>query len=305
MKAIQVLNYGHTDQMTLARVQRPKPGKGRVLVKIHDAGVNPVDWKIREGFLKDILPASFPYTMGQDFAGEVEAVGKGVSDYKPGDKVFGFAQGSYAEYALASPDSLAPLPPALSFATAAAIPTAGLTAWQIVNDTAKLTQDQTVVILGAGGGVGTFAVQFARRAGARVLATASREDFAYLEQLGTDQILDYHTDRFEERFNNVDVAIDLVGGDTTSRAYRTVKPDGLVITTVGPADESEAGNYHARVVQFVMQRNARELLQIGQLVETGEVKCRISKIMPLDEARHADDLSQLGHPHGKVILRVA
>jgi len=305
MKAVQVLKYGHTDKMTLSHVQRPKVDNGRVLVKIHDAGVNPVDWKIREGFLKDIRPASFPYTMGQDFAGEVDAYGQGVSGFKRGDKVFGFAQGTYAEYALASPDSLALMPRSLDFETAASIPTAGLTAWQIVMDAARLTQEQTVLILGAAGGVGSFAVQFAKRTGARVFATASPDDFSYLQEIGVDQILDYHSERIEEIFEGVDVVIDLVGGDTLKHAYRAVKQNGLIVTTVGPADEAEAKKYNARVIQFVMQRNAEELSQIGLLVEKGEIKPRISQVIPLDEAKQAEDLSQMGHPHGKVILRVA
>jgi NADPH:quinone reductase-like Zn-dependent oxidoreductase len=305
MKAIQVQKYGHTDQMTLKQVQRPKPGKGQVLVKIHDAGLNPVDWKIREGYLKEVRPTSFPYTMGQDFSGEVMSIGEGVIGFKKGDRVFGFAEGSYAEYALASPMGLAHIPRALDFEHAACIPTAGLTAWQMVMDVAKVTQNETVLILGAGGGVGSFAVQFAKRTGARVIVTASREDFAYLEEMGASQMLDYKTERFEDIIKGVDIVFDLVGGEMLKRAYRCVKPNGLVITTVGPADEAEAKSHSARVIQFFMQPNSGELAQIGRLVEGGNVKPRLSKVMSLDEAMAAEDLVQLGHPHGKVILHIA
>lgn len=305
MKAIRIHQYGHADQMALERVQRPKAGKGQVLVKIHDAGVNPVDWKIREGYMKDIRPTSFPYTMGQDFAGEVEAVGAGISGFKKGDKVFGFAQGSYAEYAVASPDGLAHIPLMVNYEQAASLPTAGLTAWQLVTDVAKVARGQSVLILGAGGGVGMFTVQFAKRAAARVIATASREDFSFLKELGAEQIIDYKTERFEDIVKDVDVVIDLVGGETLRRAYTTVKPNGLIVTTVGPANEAEARQHNARVMQFVMQRNADELAQLGNLMNGGEVTSRISKVVPLADARAAEDISQLGHPHGKVILRVA
>jgi NADPH:quinone reductase-like Zn-dependent oxidoreductase len=305
MKAIQVQKYGHADQMTLKQVQRPKPGKGQVLVKIHDAGLNPVDWKIREGYLKDARPTSFPYTMGQDFAGEVMAIGEGVTGFKKGDRVFGFAEGSYAEYALASPAGLAHIPRSLDYEHAACVPTAGLTAWQIVTDVARVTQNETVLILGAGGGVGSFAVQFAKRAGARVIATASSEDFSYLEEMGASQLLDYKTEHFEDSVKDVDIVIDLVGGETLKRAYRCVKPNGLVITTVGPADEAEAKSYNARVIQFYMKPDSSELGQIGRLVEDGNVKPRLSKVMSLNEAKAAEDLVQLGHPHGKVILHIA
>lgn len=305
MKAIRVKKYGHADQMTLAQVQRPKPGEGQVLVKIHDAGLNPVDWKIREGYMKDVRPATFPYTMGQDFAGEIVSIGKGVTGFKKGERVFGFAEGTYAEYALASPAGMAHIPRTVDFEHAASIPTAGLAAWQIVMDVAKLTRDQTVLILGAGGGVGSFAVQFAKRAGARVIVTASREDFAFLEEMGASQILDYKTEHFEDSVRDVDIVIDLVGGETLKRAYRCVKQNGLVITTVGPADEAEARSHNARVIQFIVKPDSRELEQIGRLVEVGNIKPRLSKVMPLDEARAAEDLVQRGHPHGKVILHIA
>ncbi len=305
MKAIQVQKYGHTDQMKLRQVQRPKPGKSQVLVKIHDAGLNPVDWKIREGYLKDVSPTSFPYTMGQDFAGEVMSVGEGVTGFKKGDRVFGFAAGSYAEYALASPDGMAHIPRSLDFEQAACIPTAGLTAWQIVMDVAKVTQNETVLILGAGGGVGSFAVQFAKRAGARVIVTASRDDFSYLEEMGASQMLDYKAERFEDIVKDVDIVLDLVGGETLKRAYHCVKPNGLVVTTVGPADEAEAKSYNARVIQFFMQPDSGELEKISRLVVGGNVKPRLSKVMSLNEAMAAEDLVQLGHPHGKVILHIA
>lgn len=305
MKAIQIHKYGHVDQMALERVPRPKAGKGQILVKIHDAGVNPVDWKIREGYMREYRPASFPYTMGQDFSGEVVEVGQGVTGFSTGDNVFGFSLGSYAEYAIASPDGLAHMPKSVDFVTAAAIPTAGLTAWQIVMDVAKVAKNQVVLIHGAGGGVGSFAVQFAKRAGARLITTASREDFSYLQGLGVEQTIDYGSERFENQVKEVDIVIDLVGGDTLKRSYRTVKKNGLVVTTVGPVDETEAKKYGVRSVQFIMKRASDELEQIARLVDSGFVKPRISKVMPLSEAKAAEDLCQLGHPHGKLILRVA
>jgi len=304
MKAIQIHQYGHADQLALQRVPRPKTGKGQILVKIHDAGVNPVDWKIREGYMKEVRPSSFPLTMGQDFSGEVMAVGKEISGFRKGDNVFGFAQGTYAEFALTSPDALAHMPKSLDFVAAAAIPTAGLTAWQLVMDVAKVSKNQTILIHGAAGGVGSFAVQFAKKAGARIIATASRDDSDYLQDLGAEQVIDYKTERFEDKVGDLDTVIDLVGGDTLKRSYGSVKKNGLIVTTVGPADETEAKKHGIRVLQFVMKRNSGELEQIARLVDEGSIKPRISKIMPLNEAKEAEDLSQSGHPHGKVILRI-
>lgn len=305
MKAIRVHNYGHSEEMVLEDVQQPKPGRGQVLVKIHDAGVNPVDWKIREGYMKGSLPSSFPYTMGQDFSGEVVESGKGVKGFKRGDRVFGFAQGTYAEYAIASPDELAHVPKNVDWHGAAAIPTAGLTAWQIVMDVAKVSENQTVLIHGAGGGVGSFAVQFAKKAGARVIATASRESFSHLQGLGADQLIDYKSERFEDSVKDVDTVIDLVGGDTLTRSYGVVRKNGRIITSVGHPDEAAARKYGVRVSHFLMKRHGNELEQIGRLLGDGSLRPHISKVMPLSEAREAENLSQLGHPHGKIILNVS
>lgn len=304
MRAIQVHQYGHADQMMLEDVPQPKVSKGQVLVKVHDAGVNPLDWKIREGYMKSVIPLSFPYTMGQDFSGEVVEIGEGVEGYSEGDHVFGFAQGSYAEYALATPEGLAHIAPSVDDAAAAAIPTAGLTAWQIVTDIAKVSKNQTILIHGAGGGVGSFAMQFAKRAGARVIAVASKDDFPYLEGLGADQLIDYKSERFEEKVKNVDTIIDVVGGDTLARSYQAVKKNGLIITTVGAADEDKAKEYNVRFVRFVVHSDHDELERLGHMLEEGSVKPRVSKIMSLSEANKADDLSQTGHPHGKIVLRI-
>ena len=305
MKAIQVHQYGHADQMKLEDIQQPKLEKGMVLVKIRDAGVNPIDWKIREGYMKSARTEKFPYTMGQDFSGEVIEVGDNVSGFRKGDHVYGFAQGTYAEYALASPKELAHIPNTIDDAAAASIPTAGLTAWQIVMDVLKLSKNQTVLIHGAGGGVGSFALQFAKKAGAKVIATASIEDFSYLQQLGAEKCIDYKSERFEQVVDNLDAVIDLIGGETLNKSYQVVRKNGLIVTTVGPANETEAKKHGARVVQFMMQRNGEELEQLGRLIEDGSLKPRISKIMSLTNAQQAEDLSQTGHPHGKVVLRVA
>ncbi|MEJ2564696.1 MAG: NADP-dependent oxidoreductase [Gammaproteobacteria bacterium] len=304
MKAIRVHNHGDAEEMEMEDVQQPKPARGQVLVKVHDAAVNPVDWKIREGYMKGSLPGSFPYTMGQDFSGEVVETGKDVTGLQRGDRVFGFAQGTYAEYALASPDELARVPRSVDWVGAAAIPTAGLTAWQIVMDVAKLSNNQAVLIHGAGGGVGSFAVQFAKKVGARVIATASRDVFSYLQSLGADQLIDYKSERFENRVKDVDTVIDLVGGDALARSYGIVRKNGLVVTTVGPADEAAARKHGIRVTQFLMRRRGDELEQISRFMEVGSVNPHISKILPLSEAKAAENICQFGHPHGKVILHV-
>lgn len=304
MHAIRIHRYGNADQMALETVTRPKPGKGQVLVRVHDAGVNPVDWKVREGHMQTARPISFPFTMGQDFSGEVVEADAEATGFAPGDSVLGFARGSYAEYALASAEGIAHKPHSVDFVAAASIPTAGLTAWQIVMDVASVGHGQTVLIHGAGGGVGSFAAQFAHMKQAHVIATASPEDFSYLRKLGVETLIDYKAERFEDKVKNVDVVIDLIGGETLARSYNVVKKGGLVVTTVGPVDEAEGRRRGIRVVQFVMKPDASELQQISQLVSRGSVKPRVSRVLSLDRAREAAELSEHGHPHGKVVLQI-
>lgn len=303
MKAIRIHSYGDSEQLSVEDVPKPEVASGKLLVRVRDAGVNPVDWKKREGYMKGVS-AHFPMTLGQDFAGEVVEVGESVRGFAPGDRVFGFASGAYAEYALVSPDRIARLPESIDFETAASIPTAGLTAWQALTDAARLTENQTILIQGAAGGVGSFAVQMAIWKGARVIATAAAEDRDYLLSLGVERVIDYKTENFEDDVEDIDAVLDLVGGLTLQRSYQVLKSRGVLVTTVGPVNQDEARWYDIEVIQFVMTPDAEGLAQIADLVDRDIVKPRVSHVMGLEEARIAQDLNQAGQSHGKIILRV-
>jgi NADPH:quinone reductase-like Zn-dependent oxidoreductase len=304
MKAIRIHNYGHSDQIHLEEASAPTPKDNQLLVQVRDIGVNPVDWKIREGHMKDFRPANFPLTLGQDFAGEVLTVGSAVTQFGPGDRVYGFADGSYAEQALVTEDKISFLPDDIDFVTAASLPTAGITAYQLIMTVADLQQGQSILIHGAGGGVGSFAVQLALWKGAHVCATAAETDFPYLKSLGVQALIDYKKDRFQDLVHSVDVVLDLVGGETLNRSFDVVRAGGIVATTVGPVDLKIAGAKRAKAIQFMARPNSHDLWELAKLVELGVIQPRIHEVLPLEEARRAQDELQKGHSQGKIILEV-
>lgn len=305
MKAIRIHQYGDASTLKLEEVPRLSIADDQLLVRIRDAGVNPIDWKIRQGYLKQVMAAQFPMTIGQDFAGEVVERGKGVTEFAAGDRVFGFAQGTYAEYAAAPVSTVAAIPNSMDFTTAAALPTAGSTALQIVRDVVAAKPGMTILIHGAAGGVGSYASQIARNLGARVIGTAAAGDIEYLKSLGVDEVVDYKRERFEDKATGVDAVVDLVGGETLARSYAVVKKGGVLATTVQSIDESAAKRAGIRAVQVIMRRNAADLAELARLVEKGAVKPRLSETMSLSQAKEAQELSETGKTHGKVILKVA
>ena len=305
MKAIRIYEYGDAATLTLEEVPRVSISDDQLLVRVRAAGLNPIDWKIREGFLKHVIDAPFPLTIGQDFAGEVVECGKSISRFEIGDRVFGFGYGTYAEYAAAPESTIAAMPASMDFVTAAALPTAGLTALQIIRDAVGARAGMTILIHGAGGGVGSFASQIAKRFGAKVVGTATGDDIKYLQSIRVDEIIDYKKEHFDNKVRNADGVVDLVGGETLTRSYTVVKKGGVLVTTVQPVDQSAATKAGIRGVHIVMKRNAADLGEIARLVEKGAVKPRLGQIMTLSEARQAQELSERGETHGKVILKVA
>lgn len=305
MKAIRIHEYGDAGTLRLEEVQNPSISEDQILVRVHDAGVNPVDWKIRQGDMKQVIAASFPLTIGQDVAGEVAKRGTAVKRFAIGDRVFGFAQGAYAEYAAAPESTVAPMPESMGYATAAALPTAGLTALQIIRDAVHARPGMTILIQGAAGGVGSFATQIANNFGAKVIGTATGDDLEYLKSLHVDEIVDYKRERFEDKARAVDAVVDLVGGETLARSYAVVKRGGVLVTSVQLIDEAAVKQAGIRAVLIVMRRNATDLAELAALVEKGVVKPRLDKTMSLGEAKRAQELSQASRTHGKVILKVA
>lgn len=302
MKAARIHSFGSSQSLQLEDTPRPDLQPGELLVAVRNAGVNPVDWKIREGNLPRAV--ALPFTSGQDFAGRVLEAPADASAFVPGARVYGFARGSYAEFAAARTDEIALLPDSLPFETAAALPTPGLTAWQILH-AAGLSAGQSVLIHGAGGSVGSLAVQMARRLGARVAATALASDIAWVASLGADPVINNAQQRFEEVESELDVVIDLVGGELQRRSCDALRRGGVLASTVGIEDASAAARRGVRAIAFVMRRNAADLATLARLAAAGELRVRIAQVLPFPQARQAQDLSQHGDAHGKVLLRVA
>ncbi len=304
IKAVRIAQYGGSDQLKYEEIPLPEIGPDQVLAKVRYAGVNPIDWKIREGYMKNFRPVSFPLTLGQDFAGEIVAAGRDSGPFQTGGRVFGFGDGTYSEFTAAAITGIAAIPGKMEFATAAALPTSGLTALQAIRDYVQPKPGTRILIHGAAGAIGSFATQIAKRWGAQVIGTASGEDIVYLRSLGHVQVVDYKQERFES-VGQVDAVLDLVGGETATRSFAVVKKGGVMVSTVGAANAQLAARAGIRGVNMVSKGNAADLSEIAGLVERGDVKPRMGEVFLLQQAREAQDASQQGRAKGKILLKVA
>ncbi len=301
MKAARIHAYGHSDQVHVENIPSPDPSSTEVLVRIRAAGINPIDWKIREGY-RSAKDRSLPFTLGQDFCGEVLALGADVEGVEAGDEVYGFANGTYAEYAAASPEMFASKPLTVDDVTAAGLPTPGLTALQIVERYLRPTAGQKILIHGAGGAVGSIATQLCIARGAEVIANASGSDAEYLASLGVTRVIDHLTQRFDTELSDVDGVIDVIGGDTFERSLGVVRAGGMIVSTVGGGD---AGGRPVHVVAMWMKKNRADLVTLARLVDQGVITPRHARTVALDDAGKGQDLVQSGHPAAKIVLDVA
>ena len=300
MKAIVIHETGGPEVMHLEEIDRPEPGEGEVLVRVHAASVNPVDWKYRQGRASD----SLPMVLGKDISGVVEV--SRADGFAEGDEVFGrCASGGYAEYATAAAGQIAKKPEGVSHEEAAAIPVAGLTAWEALFATAKLEKGQTAVVAGAAGGVGHFGVQFAKVAGARVIGTGSGANRDFVLGLGADEYVDYTQQDVGEAVSDADVALDTVGGEVTASLLPALRDGGTIVTIASAPPEEAARERGIRAELLIMDAGTEELTRIGELVAAGEVRVEIAETFPLEEARQAHELSEAGHVRGKLVLTVA
>jgi len=304
IKAVRITQYGGSEQLKYEEAPLPEIGPGHVLAKVRYAGVNPVDWKIREGYMKQARPASFPLTLGQDFAGEIVAGDGDSGRFRTGWRVFGFGEGTYAEFTAAAIPDIAAIPEKMEFAVAAALPTSGLTALQAIRDYVRPKPGTRILIHGAAGAVGSFATQIAKAWGAQVIGTATGEDIVYLRSLGHVQVVDYKQERFET-VGMVDAVLDLIGGETATRSFAVVKKGGVMVSTVGGANAEMAARAGIRGINMAQERSAADLSELASLVERGDVKPRIGEVFRLEQAREAQDASQQGRAKGKILLKVA
>lgn len=315
MKAIVIESFGDIDKLEFKEVPTPKPKNNEVLIKIKYAAVNPVDWKIREGLLKSRFPHEFPLILGWDASGIVEEVGSTVHHLKLGDEVFAYCrkptirEGTYAEYITFDASKVAKKPINISFAHAAAIPLAALTAWQALFDVAKLGKGQTILIHAGSGGVGSFAIQLAKYAGAKVITTCSEANHAYVKQLGADCCIDYHKENINamaEAFakGKLDVVFDTVGGKTLRDSVSLLKPQGFLVSIVDPQVVALTEKTNIQGSYVFVRPDGNELSQIAHLIEDGKLLCPETQEMDLKEAAKALEKSKQGHTRGKIVLKI-
>ncbi len=308
MRAWRVHEFGPPDVMKFEEIDRPNPGPGEVLVKVEAVGVGPWDGWIRAG--KSALPQPLPLTLGSDLSGVIAAVGGDISDLRVGDAVYGVTNprfiGAYAEYAVASATMVAKKPITLNHVEAASVPVIAVTAQQALFDHARVDAGQTVVIHGAAGNVGAYAVQFAHRAGLRIIATAGTDDIPYVRDLGADTVIDYRTQRFEDEVRDADAVIDLVGGDTQTRSFQVLRRGGSLISAVSPPDQQLAQSNEVEAAFFLVNVTTPYLTAIAELIDDGKVRTNVGTVLPLADARDAHLMLDGVRPHanGKIVLRV-
>jgi NADPH:quinone reductase-like Zn-dependent oxidoreductase len=308
MKAVRIHNYGGPEILQYEDAPRPQPEAGEVLIRVYAAGVNPIDWNVREGRMKDFWPQKLPLILGWDLSGVVEELGEGVSRFKIGDEVYSVPDptrdGAYADYIVVRESELALKPRSLDHIRAAAVPLAALTAWQSLFDHGQLQAGQRVLIHAGSGGVGHFAVQLAKWKGADVFATASAKNQDLLRELGADETIDYTTRRFEDVARNIDIVLDPIGGDTQERSWQVLKKGGALLSIIQPPSAEKAKEAGVRATFVASHPNGAQLTEIAEVIDSGNLKPVINRILPLVEVRRAHELSQSGHIHGKIVLRV-
>jgi alcohol dehydrogenase len=290
------------------------PSDGKVLVKVKAAGVNPIDWKIREGYMQQMIPLQFPSTLGMDFSGTIEKVGAGVSGFNVGDdEVYGQASvtrggsGAFAEIALANADSIAHKPKSLNHQEAAGLPLVGVSAWQALVETIGLTDGQKKILIhGGAGGIGSIAIQLAKRLGAYVATTASTNDKQFVKELGADEVIDYKTQTFEDLLpHDYDAVFDTVGGETYKRSFEVLKRgSGMIVSMLEQPNQQLMEQFGVKAIFQFTQVNRERLTKLAQWVDQNNIRVNVDRTFPLEEAGKALDYQKDVHPRGKVVLAI-
>lgn len=310
MKAAQINQYGDIDVVTVtSSAPKPTPTDDQVLVEVHAVSINPFDWKVRKGFMHQVKPLEFPATLGGDIAGVIAEVGKNVTEFSVGDKVYGNAgifgggSGAFAEFAAAKPSSLGKMPEGLDFTEAAALPLTGLSALQVLEQHMQLQSGQKILIHGGAGGIGTMAIQTAKHIGAYVATTVSAKSIDYAKQLGADEVIDYKSQKFEEMLKEYDAVFDTVGGETYDKSFQVLKKGGILVSMVQPPKEDLAEQYGVKAIIQETKTDTSWLDKLTKLVNEGVVKPHVDTVFPLEQIQDGFRLLEEGSPQGKVVIQ--
>lgn len=307
-RAVVINEYGGKEKLAEAKVSLPELGADQVLVKVAATSINPIDWKLREGYLKQMFPWSFPIILGWDVAGEIVEVGQKVKDYHVGDRIFARPEttrfGTYADYTIVDSNLLAPVPESIAFTEAAAVPLAGLTALQALFDHGSLKAGEKVLIHAGAGGVGTYAIQLAKNAGAYVITTASPRNHELVKKLGADEVIDYHTTDFEEVLTDIDLVFDTMGGEIQKKSFSVLKEHGRLISVLSIEDETLATTKQIEAKAIWLRTNGEQLSELAKLMADGKLVSVIGETFPLTRqgVYDAHALSETHHAVGKIVL---
>lgn len=310
MKAAQFSQYGEPEVIEINEVSKPVPTENQVLIEVHVATINPFDYKLRRGYMKDMMPLTFPFTIGGDLSGVVVEIAKGVSNFNVGDEVFGQAYnlggstGSMAEFAAANVESVALKPKTINYVEAGSLPLVGCSAIQSLEQHINLQNGQKILIHGGAGGIGSVAIQLAKHLGAYVATTVSTDDIDFAKTLGADEVIDYKSQDFSELLKDFDAVYDTVGGDTTDRSFKILTRGGILVSMLGAPKEELATEYGVTVIGQNTQTNSQNLSRLAELVDQGVIKPEVDKVFPLAQVREAFEYAENGHPRGKVVIAV-
>jgi len=313
MKSAQISRYGSSDVIEINQnAPQPTLSSGKVLVSIKAAGVNPVDWKIREGAFQQMIQLQFPSTLGIDFSGVIKQVGEGVSnsDLKQGDEVYGQAgvtnggSGAFAEMALAKTDSIANKPKRLSHIEAAALPLVGVSAWRALTENIGLSKGQRILIHGGAGGIGSIAIQLAKYLGAEIATTVSANDKQFVQELGADVVIDYKSQNFEDLLHDYDSVFDTVGGQTYKRSFKVLKKGGIIVSMLEQPNSELMDHHDVKAIFQFTQADRERLTRLAQWVDQNNMRVNVDRTFLLAEAADALDYQKDVHPRGKVVLAI-
>jgi alcohol dehydrogenase len=314
MKSAQIKRYGGSEvvEINQSAPALDAPSAGKVLVIVKAAGVNPADWKVREGYFQQMTPLQFPSTLGMDFSGVIEKVGESVYDFKQDDEVYGQASvmrgssGAFAEMALANEESIAHKPKTLSHEGAAGLPLVGVSAWQALVETIGLSGGQKILIHGGAGGIGSIAIQLAKHLRAHIATTVSTNDKEFVKELGANEIIDYKTQTFEELLpHDYDAVFDTVGGETYTRSFSVLKKGGIIVSMLEQPNQELMNHFGVKAIFQFTQVNRERLTKLAQWVAQNNIHVNVDRTFPLDEAGKALDYQRDVHPRGKVVLQVS
>lgn len=311
MKAAQINKYGGSQVVEINK-NTPKPtlSRGHILVEVHAAGINPIDWKIREGYMQQMVPLHFPVTLGGDFSGYVAEVGEGVSGFKKGDEVYGYAivlsggSGSFAEFVSAEAKATAHRPENINHVESAALPLTGVSAWQALVDNMGLSGGKKILIHGGAGGIGSIAIQLARHLGAYVATTVSARDIPYVKELGADEAIDYKNQSFADMLHDYDAVYDTVGGETYVKSFRVLRRGGIIVSMLEQPRSELIERYGVNAIGQLTHVNSERLSKLAELADKRVIKVHIDRTFPLEQAGEALEYLQKGHPRGKVVLKI-